>query len=172
MMSRTQNPTQNQQGMTLLEILLYVSISGAVIFAASGLLSIIYEVKQKGMTIQAVEEEGTLLSYSLERYMQNASHVFTPELYKISDTLGTTVVTNNKESNVYLTLDKGVIYSATDNGEKIALTSSSVVVSDLAFKYFGSSAKGFLNYSFTLTSGDLSGRNSYSKTFYGGASLR
>jgi type II secretory pathway pseudopilin PulG len=161
-----------QRGMTLLEILLYVSISGLVIFAASSLLSTIYEVKQKGRIIQLVETEGTLASYTLERYIKNASTVFQPALYKTGETMSLTVVDNNIESNVYVFAEKGVLYVAMNNGEKKALTTTDIVISDLSFKFFGSSEKGFLSYTFTATAADGTGRNSYAKTFSSGASLR
>ncbi len=166
------NNRNSQRGMTLLEILLYVSISGLVIFAASSVLSTIYEVKNKGRVMQSVEEEGTLLAYTIDRYIQNASYVFQPEKFKESDILSVTVVNNNRESNVIISLKDGVLYNQTDNGEKIALTTNTIVVSDLKFKYFGASEKGFLNYSFTVSSSDKSGRYDYKKTFSSGASLR
>ncbi|MBP6926126.1 MAG: hypothetical protein KBB70_00325 [Candidatus Pacebacteria bacterium] len=161
-----------QHGMTLLEILLYVSISGLVIFAASSVLTTIYEVKNKGRVMQAVEEEGTLIAYTIDRHIQNASQVFQPEMYKESDVLSVTVVNNNKESNVVISLVDGILYNQTDNGAKIALTTNNIVISNLKFKYFGASEKGFLNYSFTVSSADTSGRYDYSKTFSSGASLR
>ncbi len=164
--------SQKMSGMTLLEILLYVSISGLVIFAASGMLSIIYEVKQKGRTITAVEQEGTLMAYTIERYIQSANLVFTPDHYRESDRLGLGVIINNRESNVFLSLNSGILYSEINNAEKVALTSSDIIISDLVFKYFGASEKGFIRYSFKVSGNDLSGKNEYSKIFTGGASLR
>ncbi len=161
-----------QCGMTLLEILLYVSISGIVLFAASSVLSTVYEVRQKGQVIQAVEEEGTLVGVTLKNYAENAVQVFTPDKYKPDTRLMVTVVTNNIEQRVELFLEDGKLYSSIDNGEKVALTSDSVVISNLAFTFTGSSEKGFVGYSYTISSKDATGRNEYSRDFTGGASIR
>ena len=161
-----------QRGMTLLEILLYVSISAAVIFLSSAVLSTVYEIKQKGKTIQTVEEEGNLLAYTIDRYIQSASIVFSPNKLSESDQLFIKIIVNNKESDVVLSLVDGVLYNQTDGGKKIALSSSDVVVSDLKFTYLGPTEKGFLRYSFTVSGVDKSGRNEYKKTFSSGASLR
>lgn len=173
-MKRTQ--LQNQSGMTLLEILLYISISGAVLFAAASLLSTIYEVKQKGRTIQSVEEEGSLVSYTLQRYLQNADRVTVTETGKPVDKITVGVITNNIESVVTLYAENGALKAVIDNAEATALTSGDVVISDLSFHFTSASSgiagKGFASYSFIASSTDKTGRNNYTKTFQGGVSIR
>jgi hypothetical protein len=159
-------------GMTLLEILLYVSISGAVIFAASGLLSIIFEVKQKERIIQSVEEEGTLISYTLNSYIQGATSIYSPLKNKTENNLNISVSSENRDSLVSILFENNKIYVTVNNGEKTALSSSAVVVKDLMFSLSGPSEKGFISYSFMLYASDASGKNHYEKTFRSGASIR
>lgn len=163
---------KKQSGMTLLEILLYVAISALVLFAASSLLSTIYEVRQKGHTIQTAEEEGALLSYTIDRYVKNAVRIGVPELFKTEGRLDATVVLNEKEVLISVFAEEGVMYAIIDNGPKTALSSSDIMVQDLAFSQTGSLDHGFVSYSFTVKSTDKTGRNEYQKTFTGGAALR
>lgn len=176
MTTQKHNQSAGQRGMTLLEILLYISISGAVLFAAASLLTTIYEVKQKGRTIQSVEEEGSLVSYTVQRYLQNADRVTVTEVGKPVDKITVGVITNNLESVVTLYAENGSLKAIIDNANPTTLTSGDIVISNLSFNVLSAASgipgKGFVSYEFTASSTDKTGRNNYSKNFEGGVSIR
>lgn len=160
------------KGMTLLEVLLYVTISSFLLFVASGVLSTIYDIKLKGKIIQAVEEEGSVISYAIKNYTQNATTVYDPGLFREGERLTVVIPKETGDSVVSIFLENEKLQAIIDNKEEVALSSSAVKVSNVVFKYFGSSEKGFISYEFTITGGDSNGRNIYSKNYQGGASIR
>ncbi|MEN9582735.1 MAG: hypothetical protein RL641_689 [Candidatus Parcubacteria bacterium] len=162
----------NQKGMTLLEILLYVSISGAIIFAASSLLSVVYDIKLKGDIIQAVEEEGTSISYTLDRYVQNARQIFTPDLYKTDEKMILTVSGVEHDTVVTVFKENKILYSAVDNSEKMAMSSNNVKIEELSFTHAGESGRDYIGYSFVISGADATGKIVYRKSFSSGATVR
>jgi type II secretory pathway pseudopilin PulG len=162
----------NKKGFTLIELLLYVSLSGIILFTASGILTTLFEVRQKDRVIQEVEEQGILVSYTIDSYIKNAQTVTLPVQYFKSDHLNLYRYTETTSGSVDLYVKDGQIVVKEGSGNPTSLTSKQVVVSDLSFHNTGvPNTRGFINYTFTVLSQDVSGRIAYKKVFSGGAAV-
>jgi type II secretory pathway pseudopilin PulG len=162
----------NKKGFTLIELLLYVSLSGIILFTASGILTTLFEVRQKDRVIQEVEEQGILVAYTIDTYIKNTQSILAPVQYTTSDRLNLYQYNENTSGSVSVYIQDGQLLTQEGAGNPVSLTSKQVVVSDLSFHSTGvPNTRGFISYTFTVLSQDVSGRISYKKVFSGGAAV-
>ncbi|OGD62601.1 hypothetical protein A2160_06250 [Candidatus Beckwithbacteria bacterium RBG_13_42_9] len=153
-------------GFTLVELLLYASIVGAVVLSMAGFLSLLMQSRVKNQTISEVEQQGVQVMQIITQTSRNAASLNSP-------TQGQTASSLSLDATVF-DLSSGTI-RITEGGSPISLTNSRVTASALTFKNLSrTDTPGTIRIQFTLTHVNPQGRNEYnfSKTFYGSASLR
>lgn len=167
-------PSTKQKGFTLIELLLYVSLSGIILFAASGLLMTLSEVRQKDQVVQAVEEEGVLIAYSIDSAIKNSSQVIVPTALRAGDNIILAPASVDRNSPMVSFFEKeGTLFSTQAGSVPLAVSSNAVHVSATKFENTTTdTAHPFIRFSFTLSSSDTLGRIVYSKTFVGGGTPR
>ncbi|MBI5037935.1 MAG: prepilin-type N-terminal cleavage/methylation domain-containing protein [Candidatus Kerfeldbacteria bacterium] len=162
-----------QKGFTLMEILIYLAISGIIIAGVSTLLYVMLGARVKQQTINEVEQQGAFMMRYITQAVRNADAITEPAS-------GAAV---NLTLNMYDLTDDPMVISLTGNtlsvsraGEPaIALHSDRVEIANVAFtnvSYAGT--PGALSITYTVRSVNPSGRQEYSyeKTFYGSATIR
>lgn len=152
----------NSQGFTLVELLLYVSIVGVIIFSVAGLLFLLFESRVKNQTIAEVEQQGIQVMQIITQTVRNVSTISSP-------TQGVNAVSLTVGASTF-DLSGGTI-----RADAIALTNARVTASNISFYNLSrSGTDGTIRIQYTLTHLNPSGRNEYDyqKTFYGSASLR
>ena len=82
-----------KKSFTLIELLLYVSIVGAIIFSVAGFLSLSMQSRVKNQIISEVEQQGVQVMQSLTQTIRNASIISIP--YDISDLYNSRVTASN-----------------------------------------------------------------------------
>lgn len=163
-----------QGGFTLVELLLYVSIASVMLLVISVFLSTLLESRIKNQTIAEVEGQGIQVMQMITQTARNAEAITSPALGASASSLTLDVITAGSDPTIF-DLASGVIRIKEGAGSAVALTNSRVTASALTFQNFSrTSTPGTIRIMFTLTYVNSSGRNeyTYSKTFYGSASLR
>ncbi len=165
---------QTHSGFTLVELLLYVSITAIILLATSGFLFMLLEARIKNQTIAEVEQQGLQVMQLITQTARNAEAVTSPAVGTSASSLTLDVVTVVSDPTVF-DLASGVIRITEGAGSAVALTNSRVTASALTFQNLSRpSTPGTVRISFTLTHVNPTGRNEYnfSKTFYASATLR
>ena len=172
---KTSPVTQTKKGFTLLELLLYISISAVILFFSLAFLALIQEAKIKNQTIAEVEQQGVQAIEIMTQIIRNAKEINTPPAGSLpgsSFSVDTPVVLNNP---TIFDIADGKIRMKQGNNSAMDITSSRVIASELiADNVSRTGTGGIIRFRFTLTYMNNSGRHeyNYSKTFYNSISLR
>jgi len=133
---------------TLIELLLYVSLSGVIIFTTTMLLMSVLDARAKNQTILTVDSEGAKAMTIINQTVRNATAINLPA--NSGDT-GAELRLNG--STIRFSLTNGIIQMY-DNGDTIPLTSCKVTISNLQFRNLsGTSTPGNIDTTFTVTYG-------------------
>jgi Tfp pilus assembly protein PilW len=163
-----------KKGFTLIELLLYVSISATILLVISSFLGIILQGDAKNRTISEVEGQGMQVMQLITQTIRNAQSINAPEQGLQAPTSSIDVV-NLADDPTLFDIASGAIRITEGAAAAVPLTNSRVTASDLSFSnYTRSSTSGTLRIEFTLSHVNNEGRNefSFTKTFYGSASVR
>jgi type II secretory pathway pseudopilin PulG len=165
----------SNRGFTLLETLLYISLTALTILAVAYLFSLIFETRIKQKAISEVEQQGNLAIKMITQAIRNSKDfdTLTPGN---SNGLTLSVATENPNTNpTIFSLSNGALTISMGSGPARPLTSDRVIVSNLLFQNLGSPATtGTIQVRFTLNATNPSGKNEYNyqETFYASASAR
>ena len=163
-----------RRGFTLIELMLYVSLSSILLLSVSAFISASLELRVKNLAVSKVEQEGTRAMNMIAQTMRNAEGINSPLAGAIASTASIDVVSAGSDPTVF-DLSGGAIRMAEGAGSAIALTSNRVSVSGLAFSNLTKTGTdGNMRIEFTVSYINASGRNEfdYSKTFRDSASIR
>lgn len=163
-----------KKGFTLMELLLYISISGIIFLGVSVLLFLVLQSRIKNQTVAEVEQQGVQVMQLITQTVRNAENINSPASGSSASSFSLDVVPSSDDPTVF-DLSSGVIRIVEGAGPSIPITSSSVTGSNLTFENLSRpGTPGVIRIQFTLTRVNVTGRNEYdySKTFYGSASLR
>ena len=161
-------------GFTLVEFIIYIGITAMLLTTLSALFYQLLRSQAKNQVIAEVEQEGGAVMRLVAQTIRNASGVVTPALGTSSSTLSLTTYASSTNP-ISFDLVSSTIRITEGIGAPVALTPSRVTPSALLFEnYSRLNTPPTIRIQFTLTHFNPSGRNeySYTKTFYGSASLR
>ncbi len=173
-MSQTIKISKSFKGFTLVELVLYVSISSILLLTISVFLGTLIESRIKNNTLAEVDQQGVQAMQILTRTLRNAEGIITPTVGNTSSSLTLDVFTSVDDSTVFDLLG-GQLRITEGSGDAVPLTNTSVVVSDLIFENLSKdNTSGVVRVEFTLTYDNSLGRSEYnfSKSFFTSASLR
>lgn len=154
--------------------MLYLAIASTVLMVSTMLLSTLLESRVKNQTIAEVEQQGLFVMQMITQTVRNAEGIAAPAAGANGTSLTLDVLTAGEDPTVF-GVASGTVYVTEGSGSAVALTNAHVIVSGFTVQNLTqSSTPGALRVSFTLTYVNPSGRNEYSfsKQFYGSASLR
>ena len=164
----------SKQGLTLIELLLYVSITSIMLLITSLFLLTLLQSRIKNQTIAEVEQQGLQVMQIITQTARNAEAITSPAIGASSSSLTLDVVTGGSDPTIF-DLSVGVISIKEGTGSTVPLTNSRITASVLNFQNLSRvNTPGIIRISFTLTHVNPEGRQEYnfSKTFYANASLR
>ena len=165
---------QANSGLTLIELLLYVAVSSAILLIASLFLQILLESRVKNQTIAEVEQQGLQVMQLITQTARNAEAITSPSQSANDQSLTLDVITAANDPTVFDLAD-GAIRIKEGAGAVIPLTNSRVTASALTFQNLSrANTSGIIRIQFTLTHVNPEGRNEYNftKIFTGSAALR
>lgn len=140
---------KNDSGYTLIEMIVYVTLIGAVSIFIYGIILFIYYDNKKIINLTRINSNAYSAMERIRYEIENSTYVYLPtsnmENYNynlaMADqlSLATEIGASSNEDITFvdLYLENGTIFlKKEDLAESIALTSSGVVVSDLDFSYY------------------------------------
>jgi Tfp pilus assembly protein PilW len=165
---------KNPKGFTLIEMLLYIAITSAMLLAISVFLMALIQSRVKNQTIAEVDQQGIQVMQMLTQIARNAEAITSPAQGASASSLTLDVISATNDPTIF-NLSNGVINITEGTGTTVALTNSQVTADSLTFKNLSrTSTPGTIRIQFTLSHVNLENRNEYSftKTFTGTATLR
>ena len=176
MKTNYRHPIKEQQGFTLLELLLYVAIVSTLLGAVTVFLSLSLSARVKNESISEVNQQGIAILERMTTIIRGAESITSPAIGTTGGSLTIAVpVVANSPTTFDATGTPAAVQIKEGNGSAIALTNNKIAVSDLAFKNLSRAGTyGAVQISFTLSRTNSSGRNEYDyqKTFTTTVSLR
>lgn len=164
----------SQKGYTLIELLLYVAVTGSLLISVSYFFGTAAEARIKNQSVSEVNIHGELAMEYLTQTIRNASSISAPLAGASSASL-TLVVPTGGLSPTTFDLTSTTLQVKEGAAAYVALTSDKVQITNLFFKNLSRPATpGLVQVSFDVSRTNLSGRNAYDyqKTFISSASLR
>lgn len=159
-------------GFTLIEMLLYVSISAVLLLSVTVLFQSLLDARVKNQAVAEVEQQGLQVMQIINQTVRNAAYIQSPATGTSAATLS--VATSTASQTVFdvaadtLRITEGV-------ATPVSLTNAYVEASGFsAFNLSTSTSPGTVRVEFTLTHVNTEGqnRNDVSRVFTGSASLR
>lgn len=151
-----------QSGFTLLELLLYVSISGILMVGIVSFMIVLQTARVKQTTIGEVEQQGSQAMAYMTQVLRNAQAVTAPTPGTNSNSITIDVVDSTSDPTVF-TESSGVLQVSEGTTPIVTdLTSDTVVVSDLLFENNAiSGTRDTITISITLTHANPTGKPEY-----------
>ncbi|MEE8131914.1 MAG: hypothetical protein V3T98_02620 [Candidatus Paceibacterota bacterium] len=174
MLQVTKQKPKNNKGFTLIELFLYISIAGVILLVISIFLATLLQARIKNQTISEVEQQGAQVMQLIIQAVRNAKGIDSPSQGASASLLSLDVFNSSNDPTIF-DFSSGAIRITEGIGGAVDLTNSRLSGSGLSFQNLSKTdTPGAVKIIFTLTHLNPEGRNEYSfsKTFYGSASLR
>jgi len=124
---------EKQKGFTLIELILYLSLSAVVILVTSMFLITLLEARVKNQTIATVNQEGNQAMSIITQTLRNAVVINSPAIGTDSAVLSVDMELAPNNPTVF-DLSDGVIRMTEGSNPPVALTSNLVIISNLKFR--------------------------------------
>lgn len=165
-----------KNGVTLIEILLYISLAAVILLSVTMFLSVLLQSRVKNQTIAEVEQQGAQVLQIFSQTARNSQGIILPEAGGSGPVVLLAVSDIEKTPTVFGLSDIGSTINISEGTDPpIPLTSSRVKASNLTFQNLSrADTPGTIRIQFTLSHTNPSKRNEfeYKKTFYGSATIR
>lgn len=165
---------KNKDGITLIEIVLYIAIFTAILLAGSTLYNTAMQSRAKSQTMAEVEQQGLQLMQLITQTIRNATALNSPTIGTSASSLSLNVSVGANSPTIF-DLASGQVRIKEGAAAAVPLTNSRVVASGLNFYNLSRlGTDNILRIEFTLSHINPSNLQeySYTKTFYSSASLR
>ncbi len=164
----------NKNAFTLVEIVLYVTIFMGILLTASSIFNTAIQSRVKSQTISEVEQQGAQAIQAMTQTIRDATAINSPSTGASATSLSINVVSGANSPTIFdlsggqLRIKEGVATAVPLNNTRV--TASSLIFYNLT----RASTSGIISFQFTLTHVNPSNLQeyTYSKVFYGSASLR
>ena len=162
------------KAMSLLEVLLYVSILSLILIAIVSFFGTLLELKTTGNTVSEVDQNAAQILEMMTTTIRGSTSVTSPANGATAAALSLSVPVGANSPTVF-DLSGGAIRIKEGAAAAINLSTSQVTASGLSFTNLtGVASKQTIKFEFTLTYNNPDGRKAltYSKTYYGSATIR
>lgn len=165
---------KKHDGYTLIELLLYVAITGILLAGLTAFFTLSLTAKIKNDSILEVDRQGTFMMDTIVKTLRTADSITAPATGATGSAL-TLVMTPASVNPTAFTISGTTLRIAEGAGAPIALHNSRVAVSGFTIRNLSrASTPGTVQVSFTLSTVNTTGRNEYDyqKSFVSTGSLR
>lgn len=162
--------TKKLKAYTLVEVMLYLALLGAMLGVLAGFVTIIGQTKSRVNVAFQVDSEGVQISQLINTELEQLDSISSPSQGNSASSISYTDDTVSKQLN----LNSGDLVFQEDVNS-YTLNSSNVSISNLTFENLSTeSVHNTLRYEFTIEYINTDGRieSNYSKTFYGTKTIR
>ncbi len=171
---KTKLENKIQKGFTLLETLLYITLTTIIIGAISTFITVTMQVQATNFAVSEVEQTGNQAMGIISFNIRNATLLNSPTIGDTTSSLSVNVA-NSAINPTVLTIYGSRITMQEASNAVIFLTPTSVNVTNLSFQNVSQiSTKSSIKIQFTINYANPNGSraNTYSKIFYGSANIR
>jgi len=158
---------KKQHGFTLIEVLLYIVLSGMLLVVLVSLFTLSLNSRQKNQTITEVDQQGAAALEQITAALRSATAFTAPATGVTANSLTITVPTASLSPTV-ISLSGSTLQIKEGTATAVPITNSRVVVSNLSFQNLSrASTAGVMQVSFTVSHLNSLNRNEfeYQKTF-------
>lgn len=162
------------KGFTLVELLLYVTLTGILLTSVSLTYYVVLRTRVKNETVSDIDVVGRMALDRISQTIRNANGITSPSIGSTQSSLTLAVPDSAKNPTVF-TLSGGAIMIQEGTGGAVALTPTRMTITSLSFANYGrSGTEGIIRTQFTAARNTTALRNEYqySKSFSGSASIR
>ena len=168
-------PRASREGISLIEILLYLSLSSIIMVSSSIFFFKQLEVNNKNNAVMEIEESGSQITRLITQIIRNGTAINSPGQGTSANSLSLATLDPLKDPTIF-DLSGGEIRITEGLGAPTTLVNSTKINADsLNFDNFSKNlTPGIIKINFTLTHKNPENRSeyNYSKTFYDSASLK
>lgn len=165
---------ESRRGVTLIELLLAVTVSAALLLTIVALITVTLSARIKSQSAIDVEDEGRFATEVISQAIRNSSGIAAPAAGSESSSLTLSFTDSSKNPTVF-SVNQGRLYVTEGSSSAVPLTSGRVLISNLSFwNRSKNGTPGSIQYSFRLERVNTAGKNEYdyARIFRGAASLR
>lgn len=169
-----QTHSSKASGFTLVELLLYISVSASIILVVTFFLAMLWQSKIKNQTISEVEQQGMFIIRQIRQSIKKSSSIISPIPGESSQSLNLNT-TSSSTSPIILILENGAVKVSEAGGEQYSLSGNNIIVSNLEFTNLSrSNTPGIIQISFTVSYNSTSLQKEYEHqiNFYDSISIR
>ena len=176
------NKLKNKRGITLVELLLYVSLVSIVVLSISSFFILILQDNAKSQIITNVNDQGKFAINIINRAIREASDVINPTVGIPSNSLVLRMDDLSKDPTVFSVDNNGILSITEGISNSVSLTNSRVIFSGIKVgqiinSIFSTTPDGGnknISFDFNLKTNNTntSFEYNYSKNFTGGMTLR
>ncbi|MFH1546937.1 MAG: prepilin-type N-terminal cleavage/methylation domain-containing protein [bacterium] len=121
---------KNQSGMSLVEVMLYISISTIIMITLSYFMFTVIKTRVKSQTITEVDYQGNQAIYLIAEKIRNSKSVSLPIPHQSSDSI--TLITFEETNNpTVFSLIDGKVFLSEGTSDPIQITSNRVTITKL-----------------------------------------
>lgn len=160
------NAAVDSKGFTLLELLVYVTITGGLLVAVSMFFNTVIESRIKAQSIMEVEQQGALVMDYIGGVVRGADSITSPAAGGTGvNTITLAMPASSTVATVVIEKNGTVVQVREDAGAAIPLTNSKVEVDSLTMRNLTrSGTPGIVQISLVLSRVNTTGRNEYDYT--------
>jgi Tfp pilus assembly protein PilV len=163
------------RGLTLIEMLLYVSVCSVILLSLSSLLSLLLSSRVKNQSISNVNQQGIQIMQMVTQTIRNARSIDSPPLGG-SDVLISITTGDPLKNPTVFSASGSALYIQEGSSAPTPLTNSRVLVSSTTFQNISSTSSSdrIIRFSFIINTVNQNNRQEYTygKNFSGSATLR
>ena len=163
-----------RRGVTLVELLLYVSLMAVMLLGVSILLAVLLSSRVKNQTIAEVEQQGVQVLKTITNTIRNSENIISPLGGTSAASLVLDMLDATKDPTTF-DLSASTVRITEGASSPLPLTGARLIASGLEFQNLSRPATpGTVRIKFTLAHINPETKNEfeYSKTFHASASLR
>ena len=161
-------------GFTLIEILLYIAIVPFILASAVGLFYFVTQSQIKNQVINEVNQQGEIIIDNINKSIQSSSAINSPTQGNVGPNLSLQNINPTLNPTIY-NVSSNTLYLTQGTNLPQQMHNNKIQINNLEFANLSQpNTTGNISYTFTLNYINSSNKQSYnySKTFYGGSSLR
>lgn len=167
-------PPNKASGFTLLELLLYVTMTGILLTSVSLTYYVTLRSRIKSETVSDIDIVGRMAMERINQTIRNANAITSPAAGSSQASLTLSVSDGAKNPTVF-SLSGGTLMMQEGSNAAVALTPTRITVSSLSFANYGrTGTEGIIRTQFTVARSATSTRSEYqySKSFTASAGIR
>lgn len=171
---KSQKGIHNQEGFTLIELILYVAIISFILLSITSLIVMLFQVRVKNQTVVEVNQQGAQIVHLISQTIRSSEGITAPVAGATASSATFDVITVADDPTIF-DISSGAIRITEGAGSATPLSNSRVTASGLSFQNISRiNTPGIIKFEFTLTHVNPENRNEYdyAKTFYATAAVR